>query len=104
MPALCRRSRDMRRPASNILGEYKGWNRGDESREGNAPGVPIKGPMFTEIRKQPRIFFYTSSEAKFLHARTVLARFGIALDHFVSKRDPYTEDYSLDKLELLEEL
>jgi inosine/xanthosine triphosphate pyrophosphatase family protein/dephospho-CoA kinase len=66
---------------------------------------PIYRPVFREIflsqDKRIEVFFYTSNLPKFLHARTVFQRVGLLLGHFKSKSDPYSEDYSGSKEQLL---
>jgi len=47
------------------------------------------------------VHFYTSSIPKYLQARVVFARSGLQLRHFKTRRDPYTEDYSKPKKEML---
>jgi inosine/xanthosine triphosphate pyrophosphatase family protein/dephospho-CoA kinase len=63
---------------------------------------PTPREIFLTKEKQLTVFFYTSNLAKFLHARVVLDRAGLVLQHFRSKDDPYAEDYSLGKKTLLE--
>jgi inosine/xanthosine triphosphate pyrophosphatase family protein/dephospho-CoA kinase len=63
---------------------------------------PTPRELFLTKEKQLTVFFYTSNLAKFLHARVVLDRSGLVLQHFRSKDDPYAEDYSLGKKALLE--
>jgi inosine/xanthosine triphosphate pyrophosphatase family protein/dephospho-CoA kinase len=57
--------------------------------------------IFLSQERRVDIFFYTSNLVKFLHAHTVFERFGIPLNHFRSKSDPYSEDYSGTKEHLL---
>ena len=57
--------------------------------------------IFLVSDKKLKIFFYTSSMDKYLQASAIANRSGIEIDYFKSKQDPYEEDYSLDKLELL---
>lgn len=47
------------------------------------------------------VYFYTSNLPKYLHASTVFSRSGLPLKHFKTDTDPYDEDYSLSKTELL---
>ncbi len=63
---------------------------------------PLPRQEFLSADRQFRIFFYTSSISKYLQARVVFERSGLILDHFKSKQDPYSEDYSLGKDVLLE--
>lgn len=57
--------------------------------------------LFLAGGRRLEVYFYTSSLDKFLHASTVFERSGLALKHFKSKTDPYSEDYSLGKQNLL---
>lgn len=65
----------------------------------------VERPKLLEIffvaERRPEIFFYTSNLNKFLQARTVFERYGILLNHFKSKEDPYSEDYTVGKEKLL---
>lgn len=63
---------------------------------------PTPREIFLAKEKQLSVFFYTSNLAKFLQARVVFDRSGLVLQHFRSKNDPYTEDYSVGKEILLE--
>lgn len=62
-------------------------------------------PSFREIflsqNKRLEVFFYTSNLDKFLQARLVFERVGLILNHFKSKSDPYSEDYTEGKDRLL---
>src|SRR4051812_20276585 len=57
--------------------------------------------LFRTGERQLEVFFYTSNIAKFLQARLVFERAGLALRHFKSQKEPYTEDYALGKEALL---
>lgn len=62
---------------------------------------PTLRELFLASTRRLEVFFYTSSVDKFLHASTVFDRSGLALKHFKSRTDPYSEDYSLGKEGLL---
>lgn len=57
--------------------------------------------LFRLQDKRIDVFFYTSNLVKFLHAHTVFSRLGLKLSHWKSKSDPYSEDYSGTKQQLL---
>lgn len=56
---------------------------------------------FLALDRRPVVHFYTTSDAKFLQARHVFERSGLALKLFKSKRDPYSEDEEGASEELL---
>ncbi len=62
---------------------------------------PTPRHVFFSKERQPLVYFYTSNLSKFLQARLVFERAGLVLHHFKSRKDPYSEDYSLGKQELL---
>jgi inosine/xanthosine triphosphate pyrophosphatase family protein/dephospho-CoA kinase len=62
---------------------------------------PTPRHVFFSRERQPLVYFYTSNLPKFLQARLVFGRAGLALHHFKSRKDPYSEDYSVGKQELL---
>jgi inosine/xanthosine triphosphate pyrophosphatase family protein/dephospho-CoA kinase len=51
--------------------------------------------------KRLEVYFYTSNIEKFLHASEVFRQSGIVLQHFRSHTEPYSEDYSVGKRQLL---
>jgi dephospho-CoA kinase/inosine/xanthosine triphosphate pyrophosphatase family protein len=57
--------------------------------------------LFYKADRRPEVHFYTSNIDKFLQARAVFERCGLILKHFATKTEPYQEDYSLGKTELL---
>lgn len=62
---------------------------------------PTLRELFLSKERQLQPFFYTSSVAKYLHARVVFSRSGLILHEFKSRREPYSEDYSAGKEVLL---
>lgn len=58
--------------------------------------------LFLESERIPTVQFYTSNIAKFLQARLVFDRAGLSLGHFKGHTEPYEEDYSKTKTELLQ--
>lgn len=48
-----------------------------------------------------KVYFYTSNTEKLLQARLLFQREGQTLNHFRATREPYEEDYSLSKEDLL---
>jgi inosine/xanthosine triphosphate pyrophosphatase family protein/dephospho-CoA kinase len=62
---------------------------------------PTPRRLFLAKERQPLVYFYTSNIPKFLQARIVFDRSGLVLHHFKSRQEPYSEDYSLGKEELL---
>jgi inosine/xanthosine triphosphate pyrophosphatase family protein/dephospho-CoA kinase len=62
---------------------------------------PTPRHLFLAKERQPLVYFYTSNIPKFLQARIVFERAGLVLHHFKSRQEPYSEDYSLGKEELL---
>jgi inosine/xanthosine triphosphate pyrophosphatase family protein/dephospho-CoA kinase len=65
------------------------------------PQRPTLREIFLAREKQFQVFFYTSSVAKYLHARVVFGRSGLTLHEFKSRREPYSEDYTAGKEALL---
>ena len=65
------------------------------------PQRPTLRELFLSKDRQLQLFFYTSSVAKYLQARTVFARSGLILHEFKSRREPYSEDYAAGKEVLL---
>ncbi len=59
-------------------------------------------PIFLEAARLPRVHFYTSSTDKFLQARLIFDQAGLILRHFRGHTEPYEEDYSLTKEDLLQ--
>ncbi|WP_097650484.1 non-canonical purine NTP pyrophosphatase [Candidatus Chloroploca asiatica] len=57
--------------------------------------------VFLSQDKTLEVVFYTSNISKFLQARTVFEQNGLILRHFKSKSEPYSEDYSIGKRQLL---
>ena len=56
---------------------------------------PARRRVLVEAERVPgRIYFYTSSIEKYLQARLVFDRYGLTVDYFKSRTDPYDEDYS----------
>jgi inosine/xanthosine triphosphate pyrophosphatase family protein/dephospho-CoA kinase len=66
----------------------------------NPPRADLKEIFLSEDRRI-EVFFYTSSLAKFLQAHTVFQLFGLPVNYFKSKSDPYSEDYSGTRQHLL---
>jgi len=64
---------------------------------------PSHREVFLALEKRLHVYFYTSNLPKFLHARIAFGQYGIILNHYKSRKEPYTEDYSLGKKKLLEE-
>lgn len=62
---------------------------------------PTPRHVFLSKERQPLVYFYTSNLPKFLQAHLVFERAGLVLHHFKSRKDPYAEDYSVGKQELL---
>jgi len=62
---------------------------------------PTLRELFLSKDRQLQPFFYTSSVAKYLHARVVFSRSGLILHEFKSRREPYSEDYDAGKKVLL---
>jgi len=62
---------------------------------------PTLRELFLTKDRQLQPFFYTSSVAKYLHARVVFSRSGLILHEFKSRREPYSEDYAAGKEVLL---
>lgn len=62
---------------------------------------PTPRHVFLAKDRQPLVYFYTSNLPKFLQARLVFERAGLVLQHFKSREDPYAEDYTVGKEELL---
>jgi inosine/xanthosine triphosphate pyrophosphatase family protein/dephospho-CoA kinase len=62
---------------------------------------PIPRAVFLAKERQPLVYFYTSNLSKFMQARLAFERAGLVLYHFKSRKDPYSEDYSVGKQELL---
>lgn len=54
-----------------------------------------------KMSRRLRIYFYTSSLEKLLQARLIFSESGERIEHFRARREPYDEDYSLPKQELL---
>src|SRR5258708_2677351 len=65
------------------------------------PLRPTPRHLFLARDRQPLVYFYTSNLSKYLQAQVVFERAGLVLHHFKSRSDPYSEDYSLSKKELL---
>lgn len=65
------------------------------------PTRPNLREIFLSGERRLEVFFYTSNLPKFLHASTVFKRSGLALRHFKSRTDPYSEDYSAGTERLL---
>lgn len=57
--------------------------------------------IFFRAERRLDVHFYTSNIEKFLQARAVFEKAGLILRHFRTKTEPYHEDYSLGKHELL---
>src|ERR1700741_3565274 len=57
--------------------------------------------LFYKADRRPEVHFYTSNIDKFLQARAVFEKCGLILKHFSTKTEPYQEEYSAGKLELL---
>jgi inosine/xanthosine triphosphate pyrophosphatase family protein/dephospho-CoA kinase len=62
---------------------------------------PHYNSAFFDLEKQLDVYFYTSNVDKYLQARTVFSRAGFLLNHFRSRSDPYPEDYTVSKSDLL---
>src|SRR5438067_2024639 len=62
---------------------------------------PTLRPLLRQADRRPEVFFYTSSDEKFLQARRVFELCGLRLNHFKSRNEPYSEDYSGSKDDLL---
>jgi inosine/xanthosine triphosphate pyrophosphatase family protein/dephospho-CoA kinase len=56
---------------------------------------------FFRLERRPIVHFYTSNISKYLQARLVFERCGLVLTHFRTRTEPYSEDYSVGKEELL---
>lgn len=54
-----------------------------------------------KMARRLRLYFYTSSLEKLLQARLIFSEAGERVEHFRARREPYDEDYSLPKHELL---
>lgn len=65
-------------------------------------GRPTFREIFLRAARRPEVYFYTSSLDKFLQASLVFTRNGLPLNHFRSRTEPYEEDYSGSKVQLLE--
>lgn len=57
--------------------------------------------IFYFAERIPDVFFYTSNEEKFLQARHIFNRSGLQLRHFKTHTEPYFEDYSKGRENLL---
>jgi inosine/xanthosine triphosphate pyrophosphatase family protein len=57
--------------------------------------------LFLTAQRQIRLYFYTSNLDKYLQARAVLDRFQLPLRYFLRQTEPYEEDYTKGKTELL---
>jgi dephospho-CoA kinase/inosine/xanthosine triphosphate pyrophosphatase family protein len=57
--------------------------------------------IFFRVERRLDVHFYTSNIEKFLQARSVFEKVGLILRHFRTKTEPYHEEYSLGKHELL---
>lgn len=53
------------------------------------------------FQRRLKVYFYTSNAEKLLQARLLFRNEGQVLNHFRAHREPYEEDYSLDKNDLL---
>jgi hypothetical protein len=62
--------------------------------------IPLR-TAFLALDRRPLVHFYTTSTDKFLQARYVFERSGLALKLFKSKRDPYGENEEGTSEELL---
>lgn len=67
----------------------------------NLPKRPTPREIFHTKDKQVQVFFYTSNIHKYLQARLVFERAGLILQHFKSSTEPYFEDYTGTKQQLL---
>lgn len=56
---------------------------------------------FRRSERQLQLYFYTSSVEKYLHVKTLLDRFGLPLRYLRRHTEPYPEDYSGTKDQLL---
>lgn len=56
---------------------------------------PSPRPVFLTSPRRLDVFFYTSNVDKFLQARLVFERFGLVLNQFRGRSEPYSEDYSI---------
>lgn len=65
------------------------------------PNRPTPREIFHTKDKQLQVFFYTSNVHKYLQARFVFEKAGLILQHFRSTTDPYFEDYTGTKKQLL---
>lgn len=62
---------------------------------------PSPRSAFLELPKRLVVKFYTTSIAKYLQASHIFDSFGLALHHFKSRTEPYTESYERGKELLL---
>ena len=67
----------------------------------NGPPHPHPRDLFISPPKRLEVGFYTSSLDKFLQARSVLYAYGLMVRHYLGSQEPYFEDYSQGKHELL---
>ena len=62
---------------------------------------PTPRPLFVRAERLLKVYFYTSSTEKYLQARLVFDRYGLMVDYFKSKTEPYDEDYAGETADLL---
>jgi inosine/xanthosine triphosphate pyrophosphatase family protein/dephospho-CoA kinase len=62
---------------------------------------PTLREIFFRAERRLDVHFYTSNIEKFLQARAVFEKAGLILRHFRTRTEPYHEEYSLGKHELL---
>jgi len=67
----------------------------------NIPRRPTPRAIFHTKDRQVQVFFYTSNIQKYLQARLVFDSAGLILQHFKSSTEPYFEDYTGTKRQLL---
>lgn len=62
---------------------------------------PFLREIFLSADRRPDVYFYTSNIEKYLQARAIFEKCGLILQHFRTRTEPYAEDYSVGKDELL---
>lgn len=62
---------------------------------------PSLREIFFGADRRPDVYFYTSNIEKYLQARAIFEKCGLILRHFRTRTEPYAEDYSVGKDELL---
>lgn len=67
----------------------------------NANLRPFLREIFLTADRRPDVYFYTSNIEKYLQARAIFEKCGLILRHFRTRTEPYAEDYSVGKDELL---